>query len=269
MKVILELKDQESNIKKITVRHDIIIGRGADCNLRLSAPQVSRRHCFLRISAEGAFVSDLDSSNGTYLNGTRIASGKKYPLKDNAQLSVGPVKFVAHVKSEVVEALQVSVSDEGLETEAAFDSDGEFGATVADPVEEMDFSVEHAGAAAGDDEPTADYVGSDDATYFSDVDDPAEVIPDDEILIYTDSDSESPATVPDAEEVVHVVDEADLVEIHEEDMLLIDEDDLVIEDEDEETLTNEDISGKTPRATKPVEADNDEEELRDFLQGLD
>ena len=82
MKVVLELQDQPSNIKKVTVRHDIVIGRGTECNLRLSAPQVSRRHCFLRIGADGASIADLDSSNGTTLNDRKLTSGKRYAVPD-------------------------------------------------------------------------------------------------------------------------------------------------------------------------------------------
>lgn len=102
MKIVLELLDQSSSVRRITVRHDIVIGRGSDCNLRLSAPQVSRRHCFLRVSREGVSISDLDSSNGTWVNGTRLASGVRRELSDGTQISLGPVRFVVHVRPEAV-----------------------------------------------------------------------------------------------------------------------------------------------------------------------
>ena len=120
MKIVLELQDQPSNIRKVTIRHDIVIGRGAECNLRLSAPQVSRRHCFLRIGTDGAYISDLDSSNGTYLAGKRLSSGKRYTLDDGAILAVGPVKFVASVQADVAanEVLKVHVADNRIEADA-------------------------------------------------------------------------------------------------------------------------------------------------------
>ena len=113
MKVVLELQDQPSNIRKVTVRHDIVIGRGADSNLRLSAPQVSRRHCFLRVSSSEVTVSDLDSCNGTYLNGKRITSGQRYPVSNGTILAVGPVKFIAHVSSDASssEPLEIQLQD--------------------------------------------------------------------------------------------------------------------------------------------------------------
>jgi pSer/pThr/pTyr-binding forkhead associated (FHA) protein len=104
MKVVLELQDQPSNVRRITVRHDIVIGRGSDCNLRLSAPQISRRHCFLRVGRDGVSVTDLDSSNGTYLDGTRLKPGKREDVANGASLSLGPIRFIVHVRDEAVSA---------------------------------------------------------------------------------------------------------------------------------------------------------------------
>ncbi len=104
MKVVLELQDQPSNVRRITVRHDIVIGRGSDCNLRLSAPQISRRHCFLRVSRDGVSVTDLDSSNGTYLDGKRLKPGKREDVANGASLSLGPIRFIIHVRDEAVSA---------------------------------------------------------------------------------------------------------------------------------------------------------------------
>lgn len=104
MKVVLELQDQSANVRKITVRHDIVIGRGSDCNLRLSSPQVSRRHCFLRVSRDGVTVTDLDSSNGTWVQGRRIPSGVRQDVGDGQQLSLGPIRFVVYLRQEAVAA---------------------------------------------------------------------------------------------------------------------------------------------------------------------
>ncbi len=93
MKVVLELQNQTANVRTITVRHDIVIGRGADCSLRLSSPQVSRRHCIMRVGRSGVTIADLDSSNGTWVNGKRVPSGVRQPLDDLCELAVGPICF--------------------------------------------------------------------------------------------------------------------------------------------------------------------------------
>jgi pSer/pThr/pTyr-binding forkhead associated (FHA) protein len=53
-----------------------IVGRSRDCQLRLPCDgshfNVSRRHCQLDIEPPAAWVSDLGSLNGTFLNGRCI-----------------------------------------------------------------------------------------------------------------------------------------------------------------------------------------------------
>jgi pSer/pThr/pTyr-binding forkhead associated (FHA) protein len=100
MKVVLELQEQLANVRRVTVRHDIVIGRGADCNLRLSAPQMSRRHCFLRVGRDGVSVTDLDSANGTYVDKKRIKPGERVELVTGSILTLGPVNFIVHLKED-------------------------------------------------------------------------------------------------------------------------------------------------------------------------
>lgn len=38
---------------------DLVIGRGADCDLALGDPYLSRRHALLRVSDGGAWLEDL------------------------------------------------------------------------------------------------------------------------------------------------------------------------------------------------------------------
>ncbi|MCP4170683.1 MAG: FHA domain-containing protein [Fuerstiella sp.] len=248
MKIVLELQDQPSNIRKVTIRHDIVIGRGAECNLRLSAPQVSRRHCFLRIGTDGAYISDLDSSNGTYLAGKRLSSGKRYTLDDGAILAVGPVKFVASVQADVAanEVLKVHVADNRIETDAGLAVDDSadnvsFVATMPDTPFELgdddhsplNFAIEQGGQAAEEDEPTTDYVSGDDS------DSPG--VQADEELLPGLPDSKQ-ATEPEA---VAAVNEG-----------------LDTADEDIVALSADDIAdgGKLG---------DEESDLKNFLQGLD
>ena len=284
MKVVLELQDQPSNIKKVTVRHDIVVGRGAECNLRLSAPQVSRRHCFLRVNADSATITDLDSSNGTYMDGKRLTSGKRYKLKDGTELSVGPVQFTTRVYTESVSPnqLEVSVNDDRIEAEPS-------GASPTDQTlqditpeahpNEMNFAVESGGRSAAEDEPTADYVDSDslsDNDYFSALDnDEPKTISVDEVDEIMDADAigvvevDSVNAIEGAVEVIEVL-EDEIIEVVEEDEAVagtyhVVEDDLVVLDSDSSPPPS-------PPATKDEATEapsKDEDELRSFLQGLD
>jgi DNA-binding NtrC family response regulator len=50
----------------------VFAGSSPACAVTLTGPAVSRRHAALDVEARGLRVTDLDSRNGTWLNGTRI-----------------------------------------------------------------------------------------------------------------------------------------------------------------------------------------------------
>ena len=52
----------------------VVIGRSQDCDVPLSDGNASRRHAELGRSDEGFVLRDLDSTNGTMVNGRRIRS---------------------------------------------------------------------------------------------------------------------------------------------------------------------------------------------------
>ncbi len=52
----------------------VILGRGAGCDIQLPDSEVSRRHAMLEIRQDEARISDLGSTNGTYVEGVRVES---------------------------------------------------------------------------------------------------------------------------------------------------------------------------------------------------
>ncbi len=52
----------------------LIIGRSRDVHLRIHDHLLSRKHCALTRSGDQAILSDLNSSNGTYVNGEKIGA---------------------------------------------------------------------------------------------------------------------------------------------------------------------------------------------------
>ena len=69
------------------------VGRATGAAFIVDAPLVSRVHCRLTALAEGSLeVRDLDSTNGTFINGERIQTGR---LTSGDRLGVGRVEFVA------------------------------------------------------------------------------------------------------------------------------------------------------------------------------
>ena len=64
------------------------IGRGDACKIRLRHPEISERHALLAVRAEGVWIEDLNASNGTFLNETRVVG--RQPVLPGQSLRLGP-----------------------------------------------------------------------------------------------------------------------------------------------------------------------------------
>jgi pSer/pThr/pTyr-binding forkhead associated (FHA) protein len=67
------------------------IGRATRVDFIVDADLVSRVHCRVAAGASGLEVIDLDSTNGTYVNGQRV---DRAPLRDGDRLGVGRVELI-------------------------------------------------------------------------------------------------------------------------------------------------------------------------------
>ena len=73
------------------VTRTIRIGRGSDNDISLTDLTVSRRHAIVRDDGSLLSVEDLDSHNGTFVNGQRI---KQSQLREGDLLTVGSHRFL-------------------------------------------------------------------------------------------------------------------------------------------------------------------------------
>ncbi|MFM8611613.1 MAG: FHA domain-containing protein, partial [Actinomycetota bacterium] len=64
----------------------IVIGRSKDCDISLADGNVSRRHAEFGRDGEGFAIRDLDSTNGTLVNGRRI---RREPVGEGDEITVG------------------------------------------------------------------------------------------------------------------------------------------------------------------------------------
>jgi pSer/pThr/pTyr-binding forkhead associated (FHA) protein len=76
---------------RITAGNIRTIGRAPRADFIVDAALVSRVHCRLSAGAADLEVVDLESTNGTFVNGERIARAR---LKTGDRLGVGKVEFI-------------------------------------------------------------------------------------------------------------------------------------------------------------------------------
>jgi pSer/pThr/pTyr-binding forkhead associated (FHA) protein len=60
---------------------------------------VSRRHAAIRLQDKQLHVSDLGSSNGTFLNGTRLNAHRPYQIKDGDEVRLGQMVLRLYFQS--------------------------------------------------------------------------------------------------------------------------------------------------------------------------
>jgi len=74
MEILLSIRSKtEGTVREVksAIGDGLVVGRGAEEGVLLDGPDLSREHLVLTASAANVYVTDL-SSNGTWLNGTRL-----------------------------------------------------------------------------------------------------------------------------------------------------------------------------------------------------
>ncbi|MCK4340203.1 MAG: FHA domain-containing protein [Phycisphaerae bacterium] len=87
--IVLQGPDKGRTLR--TADETVLIGRGST-QIPLTDQTISRRHAELKMVADGWVLTDLNSSNGTYINGVRIE--KPTRLKHGDQIRVGGTLLV-------------------------------------------------------------------------------------------------------------------------------------------------------------------------------
>lgn len=68
----------------------VLVGRNPGCDLQINSPRISRRHCFLARLGDGIEVRDLESRNGTRINGRRVVQGR---LRPGDELTIAQYRY--------------------------------------------------------------------------------------------------------------------------------------------------------------------------------
>jgi hypothetical protein len=70
-----------------------LLGRHGDCEIVVNDPLVSRMHARIKVDAGSVLVEDLHSTNGVYLNGTRVTREAKLHAGDTLLMGTCEVAF--------------------------------------------------------------------------------------------------------------------------------------------------------------------------------
>jgi len=96
MQILLRVNVPDRPEKKVRISRDVIIGREKGrCDLRIASGDVSRKHCQILIGEYAVLVRDLDSANGTRINGELIPAQTNFPLNSGDILAIGPLTICA------------------------------------------------------------------------------------------------------------------------------------------------------------------------------
>ena len=85
--------------RKVPIVHRLTLGRDAKSSITLEDKLASREHAVIQKIREDFFIQDLHSTNGTFVNGTRIPPGDYVRLRLSDTILIGRTELsVRHFK---------------------------------------------------------------------------------------------------------------------------------------------------------------------------
>ena len=110
MNVSLIFQKKNGSKKILPIRNKAtILGRRPDCDLCIPLQVVSRRHCQLSQETNALKIRDLQSSNGTFINGSKVQTEAQ--AKPGDRIQIGPLTFTVQIDGQPA---AVSASDTAI-----------------------------------------------------------------------------------------------------------------------------------------------------------
>ena len=88
------IKSNGQEVARRELDRGVVVGRAPDCDVSVRDILLSRRHCRLQPSDDGWMVQDLQSKNGTVIDGERLRVPRL--LCDNDVIRLGRSKIIFH-----------------------------------------------------------------------------------------------------------------------------------------------------------------------------
>lgn len=77
--------------KRVPMVGKLVVGRDPGCDIVIDNKLVSKRHAMIQKIKNDFFITDLDSTNGTFVNAERVPSGKYLKIEPGDRIKVGKI----------------------------------------------------------------------------------------------------------------------------------------------------------------------------------
>jgi pSer/pThr/pTyr-binding forkhead associated (FHA) protein len=101
---------------------ELVVGRSSYCSLVLEHPSVSRVHAAIRLSNGRIEISDLGSSNGTYVRGRRIREATTLEPGDELRIGSQPIEIEVVRNREAADTSRRGLESFGPEHDTDFET---------------------------------------------------------------------------------------------------------------------------------------------------
>ena len=88
------------NNKKVAIVSKITIGRSTDNDIVIDNKLASRHHAFIQKIKDDFYLKDLESTNGTFLNGKKIPQDKYVKISYEDRITIGNETIVLNCFSK-------------------------------------------------------------------------------------------------------------------------------------------------------------------------
>jgi len=110
----LSLQTQRSSTSTSSKNRIFIIGRHSGCDLEIASPLVSREHAKLYFNSTGTEIEDLNSTNGTFINGKQLAGRTQLKQGDSVAIASYAFLFTGEQLEPINSSGRVRVEVRGL-----------------------------------------------------------------------------------------------------------------------------------------------------------
>ena len=80
----------------LLVNPSVSVGRSAGCTIALDTDTLSRYHFSITLKDDDPVIADMDSANGTFVDGARLADSESLVLQGGEEIQVGALRMIFH-----------------------------------------------------------------------------------------------------------------------------------------------------------------------------